>query len=76
MGLSGLGYNGHVFWDTELWMYPALLLLQPEMAASILEYRYDRLEAAKRRAFKYGYDGAMFPWESSESGKKTPRSGR
>ncbi len=70
MGLSGLGYNGHVFWDTELWMYPALLLLQPDMAASILDYRFDRLEAAKRRAFKYGYKGAMFPWESSESGEE------
>ena len=37
MGLSGLGYNGHVFWDTELWMYPPLLLLQPEIAKSLLE---------------------------------------
>lgn len=47
MGLSGLGYNGHVFWDTELWMYPPLLVMQPEIAKSLLEYRYERLEAAK-----------------------------
>ncbi len=68
MGLSGLGYNGHVFWDTELWMYPPLLVLQPEIAKSILEYRFNRLEAAKKNAFSHGYQGAMFPWESSDEG--------
>ncbi len=68
MGLSGLGYNGHVFWDTELWMYPPILMLQPEMAKSILEYRFKRLEAAQRNAFSHGYKGAMFPWESSDEG--------
>ncbi|MFX4424042.1 hypothetical protein ABTA75_19400, partial [Acinetobacter baumannii] len=47
MGLSGLGYNGHVFWDTELWMYPALLVLHPEMAKSMVEYRFQRLGAAQ-----------------------------
>jgi trehalose/maltose hydrolase-like predicted phosphorylase len=73
MGLSGLGYNGHVFWDTELWMYPALLVLQPEMAKSMIEYRYQRLDAAKRNAFSKGYKGAMFPWESAETGvEETP----
>ncbi|NOT73310.1 MAG: glycoside hydrolase family 65 protein [Cyclobacteriaceae bacterium] len=68
MGLSGLGYNGHVFWDTELWMYPPILLLQPEIAKSILEYRFNRLEAAKKNAFSHGFKGAMFPWESSDEG--------
>jgi protein-glucosylgalactosylhydroxylysine glucosidase len=68
MGLSGLGYNGHVFWDTELWMYPPLLVLQPGIAKSILEYRFQRLEAAKQNAFSHGYKGAMFPWESSDEG--------
>lgn len=70
MGLSGLGYNGHVFWDTELWMYPPILVLQPEMARSLLEYRFERLEAAKQNAFAHGYDGAMFPWESAEDGSE------
>jgi trehalose/maltose hydrolase-like predicted phosphorylase len=70
MGLSGLGYNGHVFWDTELWMYPPLLLLQPEMARSLLEYRFERLDAAKQNAFAHGYDGAMFPWESAADGSE------
>jgi trehalose/maltose hydrolase-like predicted phosphorylase len=68
MGLSGLGYNGHVFWDTELWMYPPLLALQPDIAKSLLEYRFERLGAAKQNAFSHGYKGAMFPWESSDEG--------
>ena len=68
MGLSGLGYNGHIFWDTELWMYPPLLLLQPDIAKSLLEYRFERLDAAKKNAFAHGYAGAMFPWESSADG--------
>ena len=73
MGLSGLGYNGHVFWDTELWMYPSILVLHPEMAKSLVEYRYQRLTAAKRNAFNHGFKGAMFPWESAASGvEETP----
>jgi protein-glucosylgalactosylhydroxylysine glucosidase len=70
MGLSGLGYNGHVFWDTELWMYPPLLMMQPEIAKSLLEYRFERLEAAKQNAFAHGYQGAMFPWESADDGSE------
>ncbi|HEX6891943.1 MAG TPA: glycoside hydrolase family 65 protein [Chryseolinea sp.] len=70
MGLSGLGYNGHVFWDTELWMYPPLVVLQPEIARSLLEYRYKRLDAARQNAFSHGYKGAMFPWESSDEGSE------
>jgi trehalose/maltose hydrolase-like predicted phosphorylase len=73
MGLSGLGYNGHVFWDTELWMFPALLQLKPELAKGMIEYRFERLEAAKRNAFGKGYKGAMYPWESAETGvEETP----
>jgi len=73
MGLSGLGYNGHVFWDAELWMYPAILVLHPELAKSMIEYRYQRLDAARRNAFSKGFKGAMFPWESAETGvEETP----
>lgn len=73
MGLSGLGYNGHVFWDTELWMFPAVLMLHPEIAKSMVEYRFQRLEAARRNAFSKGYKGAMYPWESAETGvEETP----
>ncbi len=73
MGLSGLGYNGHVFWDTELWMFPALLVLHPELAKGLVEYRFERLESARRNAFSHGYKGAMFPWESAGTGvEETP----
>lgn len=73
MGLSGLGYNGHVFWDADLWMFPALLVLHPEIAKSLVEYRFRRLEAARHNAFAHGYQGAMFPWESADSGvEETP----
>jgi len=73
MGLSGLGYNGHVFWDTELWMYPAMLVLKPALAKGMMDYRYDRLEAARRNAYAHGYKGAMFPWESAGTGvEETP----
>jgi protein-glucosylgalactosylhydroxylysine glucosidase len=70
MGLSGLGYNGHIFWDTELWMFPPLLMLQPSLAKSLLEYRFQRLEAARQNAFSHGFKGAMFPWESAEEGSE------
>lgn len=73
MGLSGTGYNGHIFWDADIWMYPALLLLHPELARSLIDYRIDRLESARRNAFLRGYRGAMYPWESSDSGlEETP----
>ena len=70
MGLSGLGYNGHVFWDTELWMYPPILMLKPEIAKSILEYRFERMAMAKQNAFSHGYAGVMFPWESDADGQE------
>ncbi|MFN4257547.1 MAG: glycoside hydrolase family 65 protein, partial [Saprospiraceae bacterium] len=57
MGLSGLGYNGHVFWDTELWMYPPLLVLHPEIARSLLEFRFQLMDEAKQNAFSHGYRG-------------------
>lgn len=70
MGLSSQGYNGHIFWDSELWMYPTLLALQPDMAKSCLDYRFDRLEKAKQKATIYGYKGAMYPWESDDTGEE------
>lgn len=73
MGLSGLGYNGHVFWDAEIWCFPALLVLNPTLAKNMVDYRYDRLEQARQNAFNHGYKGAMFPWESAATGaEETP----
>jgi len=73
MGLSGLGYNGHVFWDADTWMFPVLAVLHPELARSMVEYRFNRLQAARNNAYAHGYKGAMFPWESADSGvEETP----
>ena len=70
MGLSSQGYNGHIFWDTELWMFPPLLLLNQDIARSLVNYRSDRLDMAKRKAINFGYKGAMFPWESDDTGEE------
>jgi trehalose/maltose hydrolase-like predicted phosphorylase len=70
MGLSSQNYNGHIFWDTELWMYPPLLLLNQDIARSLVNYRSDRLGKAKQKAVNFGYQGAMFPWESDETGEE------
>ncbi|MDJ0365857.1 glycoside hydrolase family 65 protein [Hymenobacter sp. H14-R3] len=73
MGLSGLGYNGHVFWDSDFWMFPALLVMHPDIAKSLVEYRFRRLDAARHNAFAHGYKGAMYPWESADTGvEETP----
>lgn len=70
MGLSSNGYNRHVFWDTEIWMYPPLLMLNQKMAKSCVDYRFDRLGRARQRARMFGYRGVMFPWESDDSGEE------
>lgn len=71
MGLSlQVPYNGHIFWDTELWMFPPLLMFNQDIARSLVNYRSDRLAAAKKRAINYGYSGAMFPWESDDTGEE------
>lgn len=70
MGLSSQIYNGHIFWDTELWMLPPLMIFHPEMASSALNYRYNRLDKARQKAISYGYKGAMFPWESDDTGEE------
>lgn len=70
MGLSSQIYNGHIFWDTELWMLPPLMVFHPEIAASALNYRFNRLEKARQKANIYGYKGAMFPWESDDTGEE------
>lgn len=70
MGLSSQNYNGHIFWDTELWMYPPLLLLNQDIARSLVNYRSIRLDKAKEKAINFGYKGAMFPWESDDTGEE------
>jgi trehalose/maltose hydrolase-like predicted phosphorylase len=70
------GYANHVFWDSDTWIMPALLLLHPERARPLVAFRARTLEAARQRARQQGFEGAMFPWESDpENGSdQTPHS--
>jgi kojibiose phosphorylase len=73
--LSGFGYRGHIFWDTEIFILPFFTLTQPAIARSLLTYRYHTLEGARRKAAHSGYQGAMFAWESAAMGDEvSPRS--
>lgn len=67
-GLSSGGYNGHIFWDADTWMYPSLLIGHPDIAAAADAYRDKLLPAAQKYAAATGYAGARFPWESAASG--------
>jgi trehalose/maltose hydrolase-like predicted phosphorylase len=76
MGACGLtpGYTGHVFWDSDTWIFPALLLLHPERAKSLATFRAHTLPAAQARANAAGFKGAKYPWEADpENGsEQTP----
>jgi beta-phosphoglucomutase len=72
--LSGFGYRGHIFWDTEIFILPFFTFTQPELARNLLSYRYHTLPGARRKATHYGYKGAMYSWESADTGDEvTPR---
>lgn len=62
-GFSG-NYFGHVFWDSDFWVFPALLLLDPERAKSLVAFRQRTLPQANARAVTSGFAGAMYPWEA------------
>ncbi|MGW1377113.1 discoidin domain-containing protein [Streptomyces sp. NPDC002446] len=67
-GLTSDNYAGEVFWDAETWMYPGLLASHPELARSIVDYRYRTREGARANARKLGYDGLFYPWTSGSKG--------
>ena len=67
-GLHGEGYKGHVFWDTEIFMLPFFIYTMPDIARSLLLYRYNTLNGARKNALANGYKGAQFPWESADDG--------
>ncbi|MBD2194919.1 MULTISPECIES: beta-phosphoglucomutase [Calothrix] len=72
--LSGFGYHGHIFWDTEIFILPFFIYTQPELARNLLSYRYHTLNGARRKAAHDGYKGAMYAWESADTGDEvTPR---
>jgi trehalose/maltose hydrolase-like predicted phosphorylase len=71
MGLSSGGYYGHIFWDSDTWMFPPLLLTHPDVAHSLVAFRARTLRAARANARANGYRGAMYPWEADERGHET-----
>ncbi len=72
--LSAESYRGHVFWDTDLFMAPAITALAPELGRNLINYRYHTLDGARRNARRRGYRGAWYPWESADDGTEvTPR---
>jgi trehalose/maltose hydrolase-like predicted phosphorylase len=73
-GLTGETYRGHVFWDTEIYMLPFYIFTDPPAARALLMYRYHTLGAAQRKAQALGYQGALYAWESADTGEEvTPQ---
>ncbi|MFE5243767.1 MULTISPECIES: glycosyl hydrolase family 65 protein [unclassified Streptomyces] len=68
-GLTSDNYAGMVFWDAETWMYPGLLATRPELARSVVEYRYRTRDAARANARELGYEGLFYPWTSASEGR-------
>lgn len=73
-GLSGEGYKGHSFWDTEIFILPFFIYTFPDIARKLLEYRHITLPGARKKARENSYKGAMYPWESAwaDDGEVTP----
>ncbi|XP_058818372.1 protein-glucosylgalactosylhydroxylysine glucosidase-like [Topomyia yanbarensis] len=61
-------YEGHSFWDTEIWMFPVVNLIESKFARMLVDYRYHRMTAARDNALTSGYQGVRYPWESASSG--------
>ncbi len=81
-GWHGEAYRGHIFWD-EMFIFPFLNFQRPVLAQTLLDYRYNRLDAARAAARDAGFAGAMFPWQSGSNGREetqqvhlNPKSGR
>ncbi|MFG2892763.1 discoidin domain-containing protein [Streptomyces sp. NPDC048248] len=67
-GLTSDNYAGEVFWDAETWMYPGLLASHPDLARSVVDYRYKTRAGARANAEKLGYDGLFYSWTSGSKG--------
>ena len=63
-GLTGQAYEGHYFWDTEIYLLPFLTYTSPRIAKNLLTFRYKMLPQARARAKQLGHRGAMFPWRT------------
>jgi trehalose/maltose hydrolase-like predicted phosphorylase len=69
--LTGDDYHGHVFWDTEIFLLPFYTLTWPEAARALLMYRFHTLGGARAKASRMGWRGAMYAWESADTGAET-----
>ncbi len=69
--LTGEAYKGHVFWDTEIYILPFFTFTDPPSARALLTYRYRSLPAARKKAAAQGYRGALYAWESTDTGDET-----
>ena len=63
-GLTGLGYEGHYFWDCEIYVLPFLIYTSPRIARNLLKFRHSMLDKARRRAREVNQKGALFPWRT------------
>ncbi len=63
-GLTGEGYEGHYFWDTETYMLPFFIYTHPDISRRLLEYRYRTLDQARERAAEMSQRGALYPWRT------------
>jgi trehalose/maltose hydrolase-like predicted phosphorylase len=70
-GLTGDAYFGHVFWDTEIYLLPFYFAVWPEAARALLMYRYHTLPGARAKAAHFGFRGALYAWESADTGEET-----
>jgi trehalose/maltose hydrolase-like predicted phosphorylase len=69
--LTGDAYLGHVFWDTEIYLLPFYIAVWPEAARAMLMYRFNTLAGARGKAARFGYRGALYAWESADTGEET-----
>jgi trehalose/maltose hydrolase-like predicted phosphorylase len=70
VALPSRAYLGRVWWDADTWVFPSLLVLHPELARSVVNYRSERLEAARKNAESRGFRGALYPMESGATGQE------
>lgn len=68
-GMTGSGYKGHTFWDTEIFLLPFYISNFPDKAKNLLKYRTYSLKEAQKKAKRYNYSGAMMPWEGTRPDK-------
>jgi trehalose/maltose hydrolase-like predicted phosphorylase len=69
--LTGDAYIGHVFWDTEIYLLPFYTAVWPEVARALLMYRFHTLPGARAKAARFGFKGALYAWESADTGAET-----